>query len=243
VSDRQTKFRTRRSLKIPQNITGQAYRAVVFASLESRIKIYEADHAAHKLDDDVEALYKGSSETMIIRPHLKVHRVANRRTIVHEATHAIQDAQLANAWVWNLDREATAYIAEWLFVIHSSPNAGHLTNNPNPHEPIDIIALKIARAFAGKNGAVPDAADSFGGCDLRQSDLFGHDVATSLGPPRRRPEAPFPLEPADAGPNRSGPSRNWLKTKNRSLFERDPNNPNAPRWDRRARAACSSSTP
>ena len=32
---------------------------------------------------------------MIIRPHLNLHRLSNRRTIVHEATHAIQDVQLA----------------------------------------------------------------------------------------------------------------------------------------------------
>lgn len=95
---------------------------------------------------------------MIIRPHLNLHKVSNRRTIVHEATHAIQDAQLAGVWVWSLDEEATAYVAEWLYVIYSSPDAGHLRNNPEPHEPIDVIALEIARSLAGHDGVVPDAA-------------------------------------------------------------------------------------
>ena len=81
--------------------------------------MFEAD-AAHKLDDDVEASYNGRTETMTIQPNLDLHRLSNRRTIVHEATHAIQDVQLAGKWTWSLDEEATAYVAEWLYVIYSS---------------------------------------------------------------------------------------------------------------------------
>src|SRR5215831_4582127 len=91
-----------------QHISAKAYRAVVFALIESRINLFEAD-AAHKLDRGVEASYRGGSETMIIRPRLNLGKVSNRRTIVHEATHAIQDAQLSGVWVWSLDEEATAY--------------------------------------------------------------------------------------------------------------------------------------
>ena len=141
-----------------QHISAKAYRAVVFALIESRINLFEADGGAHKLNDDVEALYKGGSETMIIRPRLNLGKVSNRRTIVHEATHAIQDAQLAGVWVWSLDEEATAYIAEWLYVIHSSPNVDHLRNYPDPHEPIDVIALEIAFSLVRKPAAAPDAA-------------------------------------------------------------------------------------
>ena len=141
-----------------QHISAKAYRAVVFALIESRINLLEADGGAHKLNDDVEALYKGGSETMIIRPRLNLGKVSNRRTIVHEATHAIQDAQLAGVWVWSLDEEATAYIAEWLYVIHSSPNVDHLRNYPDPHEPIDVIALEIAFSLVRKPAAAPDAA-------------------------------------------------------------------------------------
>jgi hypothetical protein len=141
-----------------QHITGHGFRTVVLALLDSRINLFEADGAAHKLDDDVEASYDGRSETMIIRSHLNLHKVSNRRTIVHEATHAIQDVQLARKWTWSLDEEATAYIAEWLLVIYSSPNSAHLRNNPDPNEPIDAIALEIARALAGNDGATPDDA-------------------------------------------------------------------------------------
>ena len=141
-----------------QHISAKAYRAVVFALIESRINLLEADGGAHKLNDDVEALYKGGSETMIIRPRLNLGKVSNRRTIVHEATHAIQDAQLAGVWVWSLDEEATAYIAEWLYVIHSSPNVDHLRNYPDPHQPIDVIALEIAFSLVRKPAAAPDAA-------------------------------------------------------------------------------------
>ena len=141
-----------------QHISAKAYRAVVFALIESRISLFEADGGAHKLNDDVEALYKGGSETMIIRPRLNLGKVSNRRTIVHEATHAIQDAQLAGVWVWSLDEEATAYIAEWLYVIHSSPNVDHLRNYPDPHQPIDVIALEIAFSLVRKPAAAPDAA-------------------------------------------------------------------------------------
>lgn len=140
-----------------QIISAQGYRAVVLALFDSRISLFEADGAAHKLDDDVEASYIGKSETMIVRPR-NLHKVSNRRTIVHEATHAIQDAQLAGVWVWSLDEEATAYIAEWLYVIYSSPDPRHLRNNPDPNEPIDVIALEIARSLAHNNAAVPDAA-------------------------------------------------------------------------------------
>ena len=65
---------------------------------------------------------------------------------------------MAGVWVWSLDEEATAYVAEWLYVIYSSPDAGHLRNNPEPHEPIDVIALEIARSLAGHDGVVPNAA-------------------------------------------------------------------------------------
>ena len=95
---------------------------------------------------------------MIIRPNLDLQQVVNRRTIVHEATHAIQDVQLAGKWTWSLDEEATAYIAEWLFVIYYSPNTHHLRNKPDPNDPIEVIACEIARALAGNPGASPDAA-------------------------------------------------------------------------------------
>ena len=140
-----------------QHITGHGFRTVVLALLDTRIDLFEAD-AKHKLDDDVEASYYGRTETMIIQPHLDLHRLSNRRTIVHEATHAIQDVQLAGKWTWSLDEEATAYVAEWLYVIYSSKNPHHLRNNPDKDEPIDIIALEIARSLAGHDGATPDAA-------------------------------------------------------------------------------------
>lgn len=141
-----------------QHITGHAFRTVVLALLDSRINLFEADGDAHKLDDDVEASYHGRTETMIIRPHLNLHKVSNRRTIVHESTHAIQDVQLAGKWVWSLDEEATAYIAEWLYVIYSSPDAYRLRNYPDPHDRIDVIALEIAWSLSGRDGAKPDAA-------------------------------------------------------------------------------------
>ena len=49
-----------------QRINAKAYRAVVFALVDSRIHLYEAG-AAHKIDKNVEALYRDSGETMIIR--------------------------------------------------------------------------------------------------------------------------------------------------------------------------------
>ncbi len=140
------------------HVTGKAYRAVVLALANSRINLFEADDDEHKLADDVEAVYKSNSETMIIRPHRNLHKVSRRRTIVHEATHAVQDARLNGVWVWSLDDEATAYIAEWLYVIHSSPDVDNLRNYPDPHEPIDIIALEIAFSLVGKHGGVPKAA-------------------------------------------------------------------------------------
>ena len=141
-----------------QRIDAKAYRAVVLALADSRISLFEAEGAAHKLDPDVEATYRGRTETMIIRPRLNLHKVSNRRTIVHEATHAVQDAELAGKWVWSLDEEASAYVAEWLYVIHSSSDAKKLRNSPDPSETIDVIALEIARSLAGKHGATPDAA-------------------------------------------------------------------------------------
>ena len=67
------------------HVTGKAYRAVVLALADSRINLFEADDDEHKLADDVEAVYKSNSETMIIRPHRNLHKVSRRRTIVHEA--------------------------------------------------------------------------------------------------------------------------------------------------------------
>src|SRR5580698_11082615 len=114
-----------------QHITGHGFRIVALALLDSRINLFEADGAAHKLDDDVEASYDGRSETMIIRPRLNLHKVSNRRTIVHEATHAVQDAELADTDVWRLDKEAIAFVAEWLYLIYSSPDPDNLRNDPD----------------------------------------------------------------------------------------------------------------
>jgi hypothetical protein len=140
-----------------QRINAKAYRAVVLALADSRIHLYEAN-AAHKLDNNVEALYRDASDTMIIRPRLNLHKVSNRRTIVHEATHAVQDAELAGEDVWRLDKEAIAFVAEWLYLIYSSPDADNPRNHPDPDDPIEVIAFGIARSLAGKHGATPDAA-------------------------------------------------------------------------------------
>jgi hypothetical protein len=137
------------------HVDAKAFRAVVFAMVDSRIHLYEAN-AKHKLDSDAEAEYRGSSEMMIIQPSLNMHVIYNRMTIVHESTHAIQDAQLEDEWVWRLDKEAIAFVAEWLYDIYCSPNPDHLRNKPDPDDPIELIALEIARSLAGKPGASPD---------------------------------------------------------------------------------------
>jgi hypothetical protein len=139
------------------HVKSKAYRAVVFAMVDSRIHLYEAK-GKHKLDSDTEAEYRGSTETMIIQPRLNMSTVYNRMTIVHESTHAIQDAELEDEWVWQLDREAVAFIAEWLFDIYCSPDPDHLRHKPDPDDPIEMIALEIARSLAGKPGASPDPA-------------------------------------------------------------------------------------
>ena len=168
---------------------------MVLALIDSRIDIFEADGVAHTLDPTVGASYIGNPERIIIRPHLNAHTAFNQRALVHEATHAVQDDQLNGEWVWRLDDEATAYIAEWLFVIHASPNPDRLISKPDPDDPIEAIAFEIAQALADKPGASPargcDAAP--GGCDLPRSDLFGHNGAPSLDPRRRRHEAGCPL--------------------------------------------------
>jgi len=138
-----------------QQINAKAYRAVVFALVDSRIHLYEAN-AKHALDAGVEASYSDSGNTMIFHPHRNLHKVSNRRTIVHEATHAVQDAELEDEDVWRLDKEAIAFVAEWLYLIYSSPDPNDLRNDPNG--PIEVIALEIARSLAGKPGATPDAA-------------------------------------------------------------------------------------
>ena len=122
----------------------------------SQIHLYEADDAEHKLDSNIEAVYRGSSETMIIQPGLNMHSIYNRMTIVHKSTHAIQDAQLEDEWVWQLDKEAIAFVAEWLYDIYCSPNPDRLRHKPDPDDPIEVIALEIARSLAGKPGVAPD---------------------------------------------------------------------------------------
>ena len=89
---------------------------------------------------------------------MNAHTPFNRRAIVHEATHAIQDSQLSGKTVWRLDDEATAYIAEWLFVLHASTNRDRLISKPDPNDAIEVTALEIARTLADKPGASPDPA-------------------------------------------------------------------------------------
>jgi hypothetical protein len=140
-----------------QHINAKAYRAVVFAMVDSRIHLYKAD-AEHTLDNGVEAVYREGSETMIIRPHLNLHKVSNRMTIVHELTHAVQDAELAGVWIWRLDKEAIAFVAEWLYNIYSSPDRNKLRHKPDPDDPIEVTAVEIARSLADRPGASPDPA-------------------------------------------------------------------------------------
>jgi hypothetical protein len=140
-----------------QHINAKAYRAVVFAMVDSRIHLYEAD-AEQTLDNGVEAVYREGSETMIIRPHLNLHKVSNRMTIVHESTHAVQDAELAGVWIWRLDKEAIAFVAEWLYNIYSSPDRNKLRHKPDPDDPIEVTAVEIARSLADRPGASPDPA-------------------------------------------------------------------------------------
>ena len=157
------------------NVTAKAYRAVVLALNDSRIDIFEADGVGHTLDPTAEASYIGNPESIIIRPHLDHHTAFNRRAIVHESTHAIQDNQLSGEWVWRLDDEATAYIAEWLFVLHASPNPDRLISKPDPDDAIEPIAFEIARALADKPGASPDPAAM-----RRLGDAIFHDPTYSV---------------------------------------------------------------
>ncbi|HWY84410.1 MAG TPA: hypothetical protein VNY10_21185 [Roseiarcus sp.] len=177
------------------HVTAKAYRAVVLALSDSRIDIFEADGAEHTLDPNVGASYIGNPESIIIRPHLNAHTALNQRALVHEATHAVQDDQLNGEWVWRLDDEATSYIAEWLFVIHASPNPDHLISKPDPDDPIEVIAGRNRAGACRQAWRVSrsgrDAA--LGRCDLPRSDLFGHNGAASLDSRRRRHEAGFPL--------------------------------------------------
>jgi hypothetical protein len=157
------------------NVTGKAYRAVVLALIESRIDIFEADGVDHTLDPNALASYLGNPESIIFRPHLNTHTVFNRRAIVHEATHAVQDDQLNGEWVWRLDDEATACIAEWLFVIHASPNPDRLISKSDPNDAIEATAVEIARALADKPGASPDPAAM-----RRLGDAIFHDPTYSV---------------------------------------------------------------
>jgi hypothetical protein len=157
------------------NVTAKAYRAVVLALNDSRIDIFEADGVGHTLDPTAEASYIGNPESIIIRPHLDHHTAFNRRAIVHESTHAIQDDQLSGEWVWRLDDEATAYIAEWLFVLHASPNPDRLISKPDPDDAIEPIAFEIARTLADKPGASPDPAAMRG-----LGDAIFHDPTYSV---------------------------------------------------------------
>ena len=141
-----------------QHITGHGFRTVVLALLDYQSTLFEADDDSTSSMTMSKPRITGGHETMIIHPHRDLHRVSNRRTIVHEATHAIQDAQLAGMWMWSLDEEATAYIAEWLYVIYSSPDRDHLRNNPDTARADRHHCARIACSLAGKDGATPDAA-------------------------------------------------------------------------------------
>src|ERR1700722_7299316 len=157
------------------NVTAKAYRAVVLALNDSRVDIFEADGVGHTLDPTAEASYIGNPESIIIRPHLDHHTAFNRRAIVHESTHAIQDDQLSGEGGWRLDDEATAYIAEWLFVIHASPNRDRLISKPDPNAGIAALASEIARSLADRPGAPPDPAAM-----RRLGDAIFHDPTYSV---------------------------------------------------------------
>jgi hypothetical protein len=163
-----------------------------------RIEIFEADGLDHALDPGVRTSYTGRLATIIIRPHLNAHTAINRRAFVHEATHAVSDAQLKGDWVWRLDDEATAYIAEWLFVIHASSNKDHLISEPDPDDTIEPIAFEIARALAHKPRSSPDS-----GAMRRLGNAIFHDptysVTMALHPWIRNhgiAKADFPKSPA-----------------------------------------------
>ena len=180
----------------------KAYRCVVFALVDSRIDIFECDGVDHTLDPGVGASYSGNPESIIIHPHLDAHTALNRRALVHEATHAVQDDHLNGEWVWRLDDEATAYIAEWLFVIYCSPNTHHLRNKPGPKRSDRSYCLRNRSSARRQSRRVARRGSNAapGGCDLQRPDLFGRHVAAPLDPRRRRHCAGFPLEAAPGLP-------------------------------------------
>ena len=146
-----------------QVISGKGYRSVVMALLESRIQVKTG-----ALPDDAGGLYDSKQNLLVLHPMFNPDDIFFQMTLVHEATHAIQDMQFAGHSLWRLDGEAAAYIAEQLFVLFSPPPENTSPFLTERSDPIRTRAPKIAKVIAANPMASIDQKTSQ---DLRDAIL------------------------------------------------------------------------
>ena len=134
-----------------QFISGKGYRSVVVALMDSDIEL------VMKPLTDEGGVYSARKDRLTLDSPFSPGDFYTQMTIVHEATHAIQDIDLAGQWLMRIDLEAAAYVAEWIFCLNSSPANGPLRYEPDLTDAIDVQSLAIARAVAANPKADIDA--------------------------------------------------------------------------------------
>ena len=101
-----------------QHIDGSAFSFVALAlgsQPPSGVTVVQAE-----LHNGDTADYSSSSNTLTIDAGLDIASPFGEIVIVHEATHAVQDATMPGQVLWNVDREAAAFVACALYNIYSA---------------------------------------------------------------------------------------------------------------------------
>jgi hypothetical protein len=119
-----------------QNISGKGYRAVTSALLESRIKLVV------KPMSDAAGKYSSSKDRLTLGSPFNPGDIDDQMTVVHEATHAIQDIECDGVSLARWDMEAAAFVAEWCYFLNSNPTNKQWDDRST--DPINVLAFEIA---------------------------------------------------------------------------------------------------
>jgi hypothetical protein len=135
-----------------QQINSHGYRTVVFAVMEGRIGT-----KIRPLPPHVGASYNFEKNLFSFHPSFDAKDPLHRMFVVHEATHAIQDATMAGSRISIENEEGAAYFANALFNVYSPPPLQVPPSRLGTG--IHGVAFKAALAYASHPTGVVSESD------------------------------------------------------------------------------------
>ena len=130
-----------------QHIDGSGFCYIALALTSGGIKVLEGT-----MPVNVGAFYSPDKNTITIPSSFDFSVDSNKMSIVHESTHAIQDAEIKGQ-LRGVDAEAAAFVAGALYIIYSGSS---YSPTPGGTHPAFAIAQGIAQSISGNPGYAID---------------------------------------------------------------------------------------